>query len=240
MTIATDPEATNTRVSVYYKHPLKDESTVGAYRESILGQLFNGMLNARLEELTQTADPPFRYAGSFYGRFIRTKNIYALYSGVRENGIERGMETLLTEAKRVRDHGFTEAELRREKQSYLRRIQKLYEERDKTQSRRLASEYIRHFLEDETVPGIEKEYELAQDLLPTISLDDLNALADQWITQENRVVLVNAPEKEDMIIPSEDQSLAIFDAVDDKIVEPYTEDLSDEPLVSNLPNREKL
>jgi zinc protease len=99
--IATDPEATMNSVNVYWKQALRDESTVGAYRQSIVENLYNRMFNARLFELTQEADPPFLGAFSGQGRFIGSKEIYILGAGVAENGIERGLEAVLTEAERV-------------------------------------------------------------------------------------------------------------------------------------------
>ena len=57
--IATDPEATGSNVSVYYKQPLREVETVGAYRQSIVEALYNNMLNTRFFEITQMPDAPF-------------------------------------------------------------------------------------------------------------------------------------------------------------------------------------
>ncbi len=57
--MATDPEATRSQISVYYKQPARDHTTLSAYRQGLVERLFNSMLNNRLREITQQADPPF-------------------------------------------------------------------------------------------------------------------------------------------------------------------------------------
>ena len=66
-----------------------------------------------------------------------------------------GLEALLIEAKRVREHGFTASELDRQKRQTLRSYLRAYNERDNLSSSGFAGEYVSHFLEGEPTPGIE-------------------------------------------------------------------------------------
>lgn len=233
--VATDPEATFNSVRVFWKQDLREENTVADYRRSTIESLYNTMFNNRLFELTQQADPPFLGASSGQGRFIGAKEFYILSAGAPDNGIGRALETLLLEARRVERFGFTESELEREKRELLRRMQAAYDERAKTHSTAYASEYVRAFLWDEPIPGVEYEYELHRELLPGIELAEVNRLAREWITDESRVVLVNAPEREDVEVPSEEEVLAIFERVEEMEVEPYEDTAVDAPLVAAVP-----
>ncbi|MGD2216039.1 MAG: insulinase family protein [Gemmatimonadales bacterium] len=233
--IATDPEATFNSVAVYWKQPPQEVGTVGAYRRSIVEALYNRMLNFRFFELTQEADPPFIGASSSQGRFIGSKEVYILGAGVQENGHQRALEVLLSEAQRVARYGFTETELEREKRELLRYLQQAYDEREKTRSSAYASEYARAFLYDEPIPGIAYEYEMHQQLLPGITLDEVNRLARQWISEDNRVILADGPEKEGVEIPSEDELLAVFEAVESADIEAYVDAASEAPLVPVVP-----
>jgi len=233
--IASDPEATGSRVSLYYKQEVRDETTHGAYRDMIVQRLYNGMLNKRLWELTKTPDAPFLYGFSGQGRFVRTKEVYLLSATVRDNGIERGLEALLVEAERVARHGFTAPELERQKMELLRGMERAYQERHKTESRQYAGEYIRHFLTDEPIPGIEYEYELQKRFLPGIQVEEVNRLAREWLTDHNRIILVNIPEKEGLHVPPEAALLAIFRAVETMAIDPYHDVVSAEPLVTEEP-----
>ena len=233
--IATDPEATGNSISIYYKQDVREQQTVGAYRRSLIEGLYHGMFNRRLQELTQLPEPPFLYGYSGQGRLLRTKEFFQLGAGVQDNGFDAGLEALLTEAARVREFGFTSSELERLKKASLRGMEQAYRERDKSRSSGFASEYVRHLLEGEPVPGIEKELELYRELLPGIGLAEVNALASGWTGESNRVIALNAPEKEGLHVPSEEELLAVFARVSEKGIEPYEDDVSEDPIAPELP-----
>jgi zinc protease len=234
-TIATDPEATITLVAVYYKHDVPPESTLADYRRMVIEALYNGMLNERLDELTKSADPPFVFGSSQNSAFVRTKEFYTLFAAAKGDDVERALRALMTEAKRVREFGFTSTELERKKASLLRGMEQAYKEREKTESRVLAAEYIRNFLTNEPIPGIEYEFALYKRFLPGITLDEVNALARTWITEGNRVVAVSAPEKPGVHVPSSDELAAVFQNVEQATVTPYVDSVTDEPLVAQPP-----
>lgn len=157
------------------------------------------------------------------------------YALVGETGIERGLQSLLTENERVSRYGFTQAEFDRFKMDLLRRYQNIYNERDKTESNQLADEYIRNYLEDEPIPGIEFEYEFVKSNIDNITLDEINSLAKQLITDDNRVIIINAPEKEDLNIPGEEEILAVAATVSKMELEPYEDNISGTELLTELP-----
>ena len=182
--IATDPEATYNSVSIYNKMDLRPQGTVSTYRRSLIEGLYHRMFNQRLHELTKQPEPPFLGAYSGQGRLLRSKEAFILGAGVQNNGFDAGLEALLIEAARVREHGFTASELAREKKEMLRSMEQSYRERDKLRSSGFAAEYVRHLLTDEAIPGIAKEYELYQELIPGIALEEINALASEWTSEK--------------------------------------------------------
>jgi zinc protease len=233
--IASDPEATSTSVSVLYLQALRDHSTVGAYRQGIVEDLFSAMLNARFFERSQQADPPFLGAGAGQGRFIGAKEVFSLGAAVKDGGTVRGLDALLTEGERVARFGFTAAELEREKARMLRRLEQAYAEREKTESDAYAGEYVNNFLEDEPIPGITAELALTREFLPGITLDDVNRLARAWITPTNRVVMVSAPQKQDVPVPTEAELSAVFGQVAGKQIAAYADTLGQASLVPVAP-----
>ncbi|MDP2982657.1 MAG: insulinase family protein [Candidatus Latescibacter sp.] len=233
--IATDPEATRSNVSLYYMHEVKLEKTVRDYRRMLIENIYNSMLNERLDELTRAADPPFLYGFSDKGRLVRSKEAYILGAGVRDNGIERGLEALMREAERVRKFGFTQSELERQKAEILRRMEQMYAERDKTESRQFVTEYTNNYLENEPIPGIEYEFALARKYLPDIQLDEINRLAGEWITAGNRVIMVNAPDKKGVTVPSRDELLRVLEKVSSEPVTAYIDTVAGGSLVSKPP-----
>ena len=234
-TIAFDPEATLSRISVYYKMEVRQQQTIGAYRRHLVEALYQRMLNQRLYELTTLADPPFLYGRSSQGMLVRTKEGYILGAGVADNGILRGLEALLIEARRVRLHGFTQSELEREKKEMLRGMEQAFRERDKTESQRYADEYKRNFLVDEPIPGLEYEYGLYQTFVPEIGLEEVKQVAGEWSSKENRVIAVGLPEKEGIEPPTEEALMEVFARVAAMELEPYEDDVITRELVGEKP-----
>jgi len=73
--LATDPEATNTSLAIYYKTEVLPEETVDDYRRMLVEQLFTRMVNIRLYELLNQADPPFLFGYVSRSNLVRTLNI---------------------------------------------------------------------------------------------------------------------------------------------------------------------
>jgi zinc protease len=233
--IATDKEAMNTSVAVIHKLQLLDTSTVGAYRQIIVEQLYHGMLNQRFSELAQKKDPPFLGASSGKGQFVRSKEVYMLNAGVKEEGIKQGLEALVVESERVSRNGFTPSELDRQKRQILRSVEQSYTEREKNNSNVYVSEYIRNFLEGEPIPGIEYEFELFKRFIPEITLEEVNQIGKDWLTEKNRVIMVNAPEKEGLVIPTKEDLHGVMKSVADMEIPPYEDTSSELPLMAEIP-----
>ena len=233
-TIATDKEQSMTTVAVYHKFPLRDTETVGALRQSIVENMYNGMLNQRFSEMAQKPDSPFLAAFSGRGLFVKSKEVYSLTAVVDEKKIKDGLEALFVESERVSRFGFTQSELDRQKINLLRSLERAVAERDKSQSATYASEFIRNFLQGEPIPGIEYEYELYTRFVPEITLEDINRLGKEWITDHNRVIMVSAPEKEDLQMPTEEELLDVLVSVADIEIKPYEDTVTDEPLLAEI------
>src|SRR6185436_12446556 len=154
---------------------------------------------------------------------------------VKDGAIDRGLEALLAEAKRVDQFGFLQSELDRQKQAMIRGYERAYAERDKTQSASLVGELVNNYLNGEAIPGIEYEYKLVQQLVPTITLADVNKLASKWITDDNRIILAESPQKDGVKIPTRAELLAVFDRAAKTKVTAYTETLSGEALLDKAP-----
>ena len=233
--IASDVEAGQSQVSVLYKQPPGPRGTVGEYRQSLVRGVYAGMLNGRLDELRLQADPPFLFGFSGTGGFVRGVDAYQLGALVPEGGIERGLDALLTEAERVVRHGFTETELGRRKVAIRRANQRSLAEKDNRESASLASRYVRAFLEGDPYPSVEDRVSLSEALLPGITQEEANAVAQAWLTERGRVVLVDSPEKEGLEIPTEDQLAGVFAGIAGKDLAPYEDAVADAPLLAVMP-----
>lgn len=240
--IETDKEAQYTMVQTYIKHDVtKNKETLEYFRNSIMDELYSTMLNARLQELLLTEDPPFIFGYSGYNENLtRSKDAYISFAVSKNNEALRTLKTMFTENERIKQHGFTETEFERSKEELLKELEKANNERNKQKSSRYCNEYFSNFLTNDPIPGIEYEFETAKKLIPEITLEEINELAKKWITEENMVVVITAPENEDITVPSEEEVLSTIKEVRLATIEPYVDKVSDKPLLSIIPDPGKI
>jgi zinc protease len=236
VSVASDKESQYSVIQLFYKHQNEDPTTVGAYRNNIKGQIYSEILNARINEITQKPDAPFMFAGSNYGGFLgRSKSAYTSFAMSKENKINESLEIILAENEKVKNFGFTKTEFDRAKKSLLAQYEKMAAESDKTESAGFAEEFIRNFLEKESIPGIKKENEYVKTFVPEISIEEINALAKKWITDKNMAVLVLVKEGENIKIPTESELLDIIKASKTKKYEAYVDLTSNTPIMATKP-----
>ncbi len=232
ISICSDKEATNSMALLLYKHKAQTVYTVDDYKHYLEAQLYNEMLSARFKEIGDKADAPFIQAGSDYSNFLaRTTDAYELYAVPKENQIEKSIEILLMENERVRQFGFTATELERFKEQMLTDYDKAAKEFDKTESSKMVNEYVRNFLSKDPMPGVKIENKLAKKLIPEIKIEDINALAKKWITDDNIAIVVTAPEKEGTKLPTEKDIKDIIAKSKTIQLTPYVDKFKAEPLV---------
>ncbi len=229
----TDDEAPFSSVTVVYKHPGAPLNSEMRYRSWLVEQLTHSMLNDRLEELTQSATPPFFGAGSGKGAFARSREFYTLSAIGGGDGVARALEAMITEAERARRFGFLDSEVTRAKRDLLRAYETAFNEEGKEESARLAREYVSHFLEDTASPGIAWEYELVRRVMPTITPEEINQTLRGFFEGSSRVVLMDGPTGTSL--PSNEEVLEVFDAVAAAQMAPYSEEVDEEPLLAQMP-----
>ncbi|MEO8677537.1 MAG: insulinase family protein [Vicinamibacterales bacterium] len=237
--VVTDTESTATVVRVSTLRPARNQGSVGGYRAIMLDQLFAQMLGDRLDELSQKANPPFLRAGAGRGLFPapRTRDEAVMQALVSNDGVSRGLEALMTELQRVARFGFSATELDRAKQANMAGSERVTQESPDRESSSRADEYTRNFLEDEALPTIWQELAFHRRLLPGVTLAEMNALAADWFPEQNRLVVVSAPEAARAVLPTESQLAAVVAAASTKRLEAYVDAGADKTLMDAPPAR---
>lgn len=235
VTIQTDPEAQYPILQLIYKHDTRENRNMEYYRQGLVDNLFNAMINKRLNELLQSPDPPFVYGYAYYTQMVRTKDAFMSMAVCKADGMDRALRTLLTENARLKKFGFTATELERTKNEMISGIEKQYAERNDQESENYVWQYFSHFFDQEPSPGIEFDYGFTKQFLPGITLEEVNALAGKWITDENRVIVYMLPEKEGFVAPTEEGVFALLAEVAQEEPEPWVDRTKDLPLVAAEP-----
>jgi len=235
VSVVTDPEITQSSVSLVRKRPRAPSDKVGDYRRSLVQRFFEQMLNDRLDELSRRPDAKFLAAGMSGGSLSVDVETVSLGANVQSGRIADGLAAVALEAKRAREFGFGPGELDRAKKWMAAFYERAYTERDKTDSGSFAQEYLNHFLEREPSPGIEFEYRLVQQLLPGISAEEVTALGKTLLADDSRVILATSPQKPDIKVPSDDELKGILARVEATAVTPWNDTTSTRELIERKP-----
>jgi zinc protease len=124
----------------------------------------------------------------------------------------------------------------------LKGMERAYNERDKTASAQLVDEYIRNFLESESIPGIENEYTYYKQYLETITLEEVNQAAANIIppVTDNKLIVYTGPEKTDFRTPTGDELVAMMGTAAKAEVKPYEEKAVASSLLDKKPAAGKI
>ena len=222
--VVTDDEMTSTILQVFnYIKPANKITTWANYRESIIENLVGSIINDRLNELTQKENPPFVAAFTGNQQFIRGYNAFVTAAIVGEGTAQDAIDALMAETNRARQFGFLKSELERAKSSLLNGAEKAFNEKDKSLSGQLIGGYVNNFLQGTPIPGPENRYKFLKQVLPTITLAEINAVAKKMPSANNAFAMIQAPTNVKDKLPDNNNLLKAVIAATSKPVKPYEE-----------------
>lgn len=238
--IISDEEAPGIQVQLYYKHQPVATETYQDYKDRILRTMVGGMLTQRLDEIRQKPDAPFIFAGARYGKLVKSLEFFTTSGVVGPGKTREGLRSFLEENRRAVQHGFTTPELERVKRSLLNSAENSFKEMDKAESRSLVGRYVSHFLNETFADNPAHRYRFYQEVIPEITLDEVNAMVKRLVREDNTVVIVTAPEKDKESLPSESELLAVVNEAKEMETTPYEEKELREELMLSIPDPGKV
>lgn len=243
--IGKDKEQSNAIIQVMFKQEVMPDSlksTMASMIQDYVTSMIASMLNTRFNDMSSKPDAPFAMASAGYGEFFmaKTKDALTVTGIAKENDIKPVLEAIYREVLRAQRGGFTATEYARARSEMISRLETAYKNRNQQESTRLAREYVRHFIDNEPIPGIEFEYQMLSMVANQIPVNAINMAFQQMVTPDNRVVIALLPEKEGFIIPTEAELDATMKAVDAENIEAYVDNVKSEPLIKELPAAGKI
>ena len=242
VSMAKDKEQPYAISMIFCKHDAYPDAMKGDLNYLIYSTALyaiQSMIADRIEEIMQNPNPPFIQAQIGDDNYLIAKTKKAFQGTVvsSEADILTPMKTAYREMLRAVRGGFTESEYERFKTNFMADLENQYNKRSKTKSAAYCREYVRHFIDNEPIPGIENEYAMAQQLLPAIPVAAINQIATTLMAPDmgNIVVVCMLPDKEGVNYPTEKEVVEALREVAAEDIKPYEEKVSNEPLLSELP-----
>lgn len=240
ITIIKDKEASFTTVAVYYKKQKEPRISLQDYKENLLQMMYSGMLRQRLSDLKVQPNSPFLAATAGIGNFLADKESYYLRANLKEDEVKKGIEDLLIESERARIFGFTSSELERYKAYLLNNAETLKNEANKIPSRYYVEQLIDNFTDQKPIPGANFNYEFYKNEFATVTLNQINEVAKKWIGKKNIAIVINAPDKEEIVLPNEEWIIDLLATLPAKKIDKYKDQLTEIALMDKLPEKGKI
>ncbi len=211
-------------------------------RDGYVDALVGTMLNDRLAELRQQANAPFQSATARISSFFvsRTKDAFSLSVSCKQENILGGLIAAVGVAERARQHGFTQGELDRAKSIYLNSAERRYNQRADLRNSHFVNNCIHHFLENEPLQSVEQRLENTRLFDREVTLAEVNQAVKEMITDKNQVVVMYAPDKESVKLPSEAQIEDVILAAQRLDYAPYPEQQVADCFINHLPQPGKI
>ena len=206
-------------------------------RGSYIDDLIGTMVNDRLAELRQQALPPYQSATGRASTFFlsRMKESFSMSVSCKENNVLGGLIAAVGVAERIRQHGFTQSELNIAKGLKLNHDERKFRERDDRRNSKYVSAIIQHFLNNEPLLSVEQQLELTRRFDREVTLAEVNAAVRELITDKNQVAILYAPDKEGLVLPTEEQIEDVILAAQQLSYAPYEEKQLADKLIEQLP-----
>jgi len=217
--------------------PDSEKNSVKYQREDYINGLITYMLNGRLSEKKQVANPPFMSATVKNGAFFvsRTKDAFSLSISCKQDNVLGGVSVAVGEVERARQHGFTQSELERAKKLYLDAAERQLKMEKDYKNSHYVSQCVNNFLEGEPILTPTYNLQLVKLFDGEVRLDEVNSQVGEIITDKNQVFIMYGPDKDGFVVPSESEIESTVLAAQQKRYDAYQEEQVPATLMAALP-----
>ncbi|MDE5637714.1 MAG: insulinase family protein, partial [Alistipes sp.] len=238
VSINTDPEMMASYIQLFIKRPaLPNEANGVVYGRmlDIMTDYISTMENSRLSDIAMKPDAPFISASMYDGSIgiMPTVDMTQFFVRTEDGKLLEGFEAMYAEMEKIRRFGFTDGEYERAQNDLMRAAEKQYANRNDRRNSEYVNMYVANYQNNSPVPDAETEWQLDSMLIKSIPLDQLNMIASRLIVPTNQVIVVNAPEKEGIENPTEEQILASIVKIQNTELEAYEDTTVKEPLIAD-------
>lgn len=232
-------------VTLYMKRdatPDAEKSTIRYQRDGYVDDLIAYMVGERLDEMQDRNPKPCLSASARIGQFLvsRTKDAFTLSFGARQEDIKGSFDAAIGTIEQIRQHGFTSSELERAKAFRRKVIDRQFNERNDRRNSYYVRRAQHNFLDAEPITSEAYNKQLDEQFSREVILKEVNAAMREAITDRNQVLVVYAPDKPEVKIPSDAELEKMVLDTQKKTYPTYVEKRLDENLIPVLPKKGRI
>ncbi len=234
VSIVSDKEMPFEMATIITKLPKHNENTYQGYALTLKKQIYDVILNYRLQEITNGPNPPFIAAGGGSGDFMGNTNAFFGSIRAKNGGLQKAVEGFLTEVARIKQHGINPAELERAKTEYSAMLEDMLSKKNTTKHDSYVNELTSYFADGKSMGGVDFDYEFIKQILAEVTPEEIAAVGNDYLTAENTVITVNLPEKDDASKLQNSDMLTMYNKTMNTQLAAKVETTIDKPLFNKV------
>ncbi|KAB7530228.1 hypothetical protein F8C76_01585 [Flagellimonas olearia] len=219
--VATDSEASFLSFEYTMKHDAVSNNKKD--REYIIGNMKSAlvmqMMNRRFKERLMLPGASFTQARAGYYSFIQNKDIFTVGGLLKEDNIQKGIKDVLVLVEEAKQAGFTQSELEVAKTNLLRGYEYRHNISENISNDDHAKGMQSSYLYNEPYLSTGQLLLLAEESVPSVTLDEVNGQLSKWVTHNNAFFLLKGPEKKELVYPTKDE---IQHIIEEAVTATYT------------------
>jgi zinc protease len=228
--VITDPEWTEPSVTIYQKTKNEVLKTEDDFRNDLLERLYVIILNYRLASLDVVNS---NVKAAEYHRkceLTSSERCHLTRFSIKENKFREGIREIMLEFERLRRWGVYESEMKRARQVVLQDARSWSLEKENVETEEVFYDLSRNYLYDDVVLSPDETYRLVKKYLPTIRIEDVNALRSRFNSSRNKVIAVYCNADQSDYTPDKSFITDLYATNRIEKLEPYLDEVSDLPL----------
>lgn len=232
--VAQDPEVTRTEVTLTrIGPPTPPITTEQDFRRHLVERLGAAAFNERMRDLVADGSATFQRASA--GSTVQFKAFRASQASAsgRAERWKEMLEQITVEVERARRHGFTEAEVERQKRELLASAEQAAQVSPTMSAWAKITSMTTELGMGKVITSAGQDLELTREHLPGIRADEVNEIFRDLHDYREAVVIVQAPS--DLSLPSKDEIAGVVRAALAGEVEAPDERASASKLMAELP-----
>ncbi|MEZ4908830.1 MAG: insulinase family protein [Saprospiraceae bacterium] len=238
--VVSDHEAPFTNIRIVNRILHVNTVTNDEFLQKIDRDLFEMMLQSRLNEIKLSANTPFTQVYSGYSQDLGDKDSYSTYAIVPGDKVIDAIKTVTRENERVKLYGFKQSELDRQYNNLLKDAEEKLNEKDKTKSSVFSNEAVSNFLDNTPLISAKQYYNFLKSNKDHIKLSEINAFAKKWFTENDKIILVTGPQNENYYLPDEELIVDALEEIKHENITDYVDNEVNKPLFDKTLQNTKL
>ena len=225
-----DEETKSLSFSIWEKDKFKKLNNLNNYREHKINGLVQEIYYRRVDELLEKNEISFISSGM--GNYqVSDLDEYKIFStNLNEGKIKEGIIDFLTIIKQIEKFGFLNSELNLAKRNHLLNLKQNLLEQKTRESESYVYEYQRHFLYDEMISSPEDQIKYTEEIISTITIEDLNNHFIKYTKANNQIIEIKGPSFIKNL-PGENEIKKFFEEVNKKEIKPHVFELKEVELI---------